>query len=424
MTTKMYTQSVWDNPVGLSVAQRKILLFSLCILFFTLLALYCACLSVLLPNQIQTLYPENKTTMLAIIFAITSVFSTLATPISGALSDRTRTTHGRRTPWIIAGSVIGGLSLAVVPFMDELFSITVFWLFAAISLNCMQPAVTAIVADRFPLNERGMASGFVGAGMTAGCPAGVAISGLMADQLTLAYWAFSIAIIVVSLAFILLNPEPRQTYPEPKPFQFKSFFSGFWISPKKHPDFAWAFLGRFTIYMGYQGIVTYLLYIMQDYIGLSQSDANTTMAKVSGITLVGLIVSGFFSGWLSDRIGRRKPLVFIASILMATAISMPLISPTVQGMLLYGAIIGIGYGAFMSVDLALMTQVLPNKEGSDTGKDLGILTTAVNIPQILSPVLAAWLLSMTENNYQILFVVALVFVTSGAFFVWFIRSVR
>ena len=54
--------------------------------------------------------------------------------------------------------------------------------------------------------------------------------------------------------------------------------------------------------------------------------------------------------------------------------------------------IGLGYGAFMSVDLALMTQVLPVREPGDeaVGKDLGILTTAINIPQILAPVLAAW----------------------------------
>lgn len=405
-------------------SQRRILLFSLATIFFVLLALYCACLSVLLPNQIQTLYPDDKASMLAVIFAVTSIFSTLATPIAGAFSDRTRSSHGRRTPWIVMGSLLGGASLSVVPLMNELVTITLFWVIAAISLNCMQPAVTAIIADRFPIQERGTASGFVGAGMTAGCPAGVMISGLIADDLSLAYWSFALAIFVVSIVFVWLNPEPVQEYETPAPFNLKSFTSSFWISPKEHPDFAWAFAGRFTIYMGYQGIVTYMLYILQDYIGLSNQDANLTMVKLSSITLVGLVACGFLSGWLSDKLGKRKPLVFIASILMATAIAMPLLDPTVQGMLLYAAIIGIGYGTFMSVDLALMTEVLPNKEGSDTGKDLGILTTAVNIPQIISPVLAAWLLSMTDNNYQILFIVALMFVTSGSFFVWFIKSVK
>jgi MFS family permease len=88
-------------------------------------------------------------------------------------------------------------------------------------------------------------------------------------------------------------------------------------------------------------------------------------------------------------------------------------------------LIGIGYGAFMSVDLALMTQVLPKRSGADdaTGKDLGILATAINVPQILSPVLAATLLGATGNNYELLFIAAGVFVFVGSFLVLPIRSV-
>ncbi|MCP4029367.1 MAG: MFS transporter, partial [Sphingomonas sp.] len=59
-----------------------------------------------------------------------------------------------------------------------------------------------------------------------------------------------------------------------------------------------------------------------------------------------------------------------------------------------------------------------------TGKDLGILTTAINVPQILSPVMAAALLHATGNNYPLLFVVCGVFVVFGACLVLPIRSVR
>ena len=92
-----------------------------------------------------------------------------------------------------------------------------------------------------------------------------------------------------------------------------AFFKSFWISPREHPDFAWAFFGRFSIYMGYQGIVTYLLYILQDYIGLGLDDANRMIAKLSTVTFVALVFAGLGSGLLSDAIGRRKPLVFFAS---------------------------------------------------------------------------------------------------------------
>ena len=156
------------------------LLIGLAVVFFTLLALYCAVLSVLLPNQIEMIDRANKASDLALVFAITSVFSTLTTPIAGALSDRTRTRWGRRTPWIVAGSIGGALCLAAVSQMTELWSITVFWVGATITLNGMQAALTTVVADRFPPHERGKVSGFVGGGMTAGGTAGIVLAGHLA----------------------------------------------------------------------------------------------------------------------------------------------------------------------------------------------------------------------------------------------------
>lgn len=403
------------------------LLVSLGVVFFTLLTLYASCLGVLLPNQIQNLDPAGKAQTLGIIYAITSVFSTLTTPISGALSDRTRGRFGRRTPWIVVGATIGGGAIILTPYGGGLVGITMIWLVSVVTLNSMQPAITTLVADRFPPEERGLASGVVGGAMTAGVSFGTFFAGTLADRIPLAYGIVGSAIIVACLLFVMLNPEPRTALPPAAPFRLGAFLKGFWISPREHPDFAWAFLGRFAIYMGYQAILTYLLYILQDHIGLSQARANATIATMSIVTFVALVVSGLGSGVLSDRLRRRKPLVFAASLIMAAAVAMPLIVPTVQGMMAYAVLIGLGYGAFMSVDLALMTQVLPKpKPGEEdaTGKDLGILTTAVNVPQILSPVMAAALLSASGNSYPLLFVVSGIFVLVGSFLVLPIKSVR
>jgi len=400
------------------------LLIGLSLVFFTLLALYCAVLSVLLPNQIEAIDRANKASDLALVFAITSVFSTLTTPIAGALSDRTRTRWGRRTPWIVAGSVGGALCLAAVSQMKELWAITVFWVGATITLNGMQSALTTVVADRFPPHERGKVSGFVGGGMTAGGTVGIVVAGHLAWNITLAYLVFAVAIAVVCVGFVVINPEPRVTAPRPAPFKLGRFLESFWVNPRQHPDFAWAFFGRFTIYMGYQGIVTYLLYILQDYIRLSIDQSNRMIASLSTVTFFALVVSGFGSGLLSDAINRRKPLVFASGLLMTAAMTVPLLTASIDAMYAYAVLIGVGYGAFMSVDMALMTQVLPKTDGESTGKDLGILTTAVNIPQILSPVWAAWLLGTFHNDYRALFISAIAFVFCGTFLVLPIKSVR
>ena len=50
-------------------------------------------------------------------------------------------------------------------------------------------------------------------------------------------------------------------------------------------------------------------------------------------------------------------------------------------------ILGIGYGWYLAVDQALITQVLPTAE--DRAKDLGVINIANSMPQVLAPVLAA-----------------------------------
>lgn len=405
--------------------RRKIvLLVSLSAVLFSLLALYAAVLAVLLPNQIQLLVGSSKTTALATVFAITSVFSSIATPVAGAFSDRTRSRFGRRSPWIFAGALIGGASLALVPYMPSLAWIVAAWIVAAVALNAMQAAITTIVADRLAPAERGVASGLIGAGMTAGGTVGIIIGGTMGQHIALAYEVFAGWIAAVCVIFILLNPDHPSEGPRPPKFDVGSFLSGFWIDPRKSPDFAWAFMGRFVIYMGYQSIVAYLLYILQDYIGFSRSNANRTIAHLSEITFVALVCAALGAGWLSDRLARRKPLVFVGSFVMALAVAAPLLAPNLQGMFVYAGLIGLGYGAFMAVDLALMTQVLPESRGESTGRDLGVLTTAINIPQILSPVFSAWLLSIAGHDYRSLFIAAAALILAGAFFVLPIRTVR
>jgi MFS family permease len=401
------------------------LIISLALVFFVLLTLYVAVLQVLLPNQIQDFDPARKATHLGVLFAITSVFSTTITPLSGALSDRTRSRFGRRTPWIVLGSLIGGGALILVPHAHGMASITATWLVASISLNSMQTPITTVIAERLPASERGVASGVVGAAMTGGVSAGTVFGGLFARDMRFAYAVLGTGIIAACTVFVFLNPEPKTTLDRPAPFRLGAFVRSFWVNPGQHPDFAWAFFGRFTIYMGYQAVVTYLLYILEDHIGLSQTDANRTITRLASITFVALIFASVGSGWLSDRLGRRKPLVFGAALFMAAAVAAPLVAPSMPGMIAYAVLIGIGYGAFMSVDLALMTQVLPNSAGASnsTGKDLGILATAINVPQILSPVLAAALLGATGNNYGLLFIAAGAFVFVGSFLVLPIRSV-
>lgn len=413
-----------QNPSYVLDPQRTKLQLSLMINFFLLMALYSGVMGVLLPNQIAEFDEASKVSNLAWMFGITSVFSTLTTPIAGALSDRTRSRWGRRSPWIAIASLIGSAALLGVSWMTGFWSLMVLWVMAAVAYNSMQPAMTTLIADRFAPETRGAVSGIVGAGMTAGLTAGTVVAGYLAGERVLAYGLFAGAIAASCLAFVAINREPPSDHLPRRPVYWREFLKGFWISPRQHPDFAWAFASRFFIYMGYQAVATYMLYILRDYIGLGNGASNVAIANMAIVTLICLVASSLISGWLSDRYQARKPFVILGSLIMGCAMVAPLAAPNMHGMWTYAAIIGVGYGMFMSIDMALMTQVLPKSALGDEGKDLGILTTAVNIPQIISPVMAAGLLHLFANDYRAIFWAAVIFVFGSALCVLPIRGVR
>ena len=45
---------------------------------------------------------------------------------------------------------------------------------------------------------------------------------------------------------------------------WRAFLAGFWISPRRHPDFGWAWLTRFLINLGNALALLYLLYYLRD----------------------------------------------------------------------------------------------------------------------------------------------------------------
>lgn len=412
-----------ENNNRVTGRKKNILLASLFTNFFVLLALYCGVISVLLPNHVAQIDPANKANNLAIVMTSALLFTIFAQPIAGALSDRCRSTWGRRSPFIVGGALIGGLAIFGISMTTTIAGIAVFWLMAAVSLNCMNGPLATVIADRFLPENRGIASGFVGAGSTAGGTVGIILAGYLAWNLQLGYLVFALAIAACCVAFVLINREPSTRNMEVEPFRWGSFFKNFWVSPRKYPDFGWAFFGRFAMYLGYQGVVTYQLYILQDFIGLSVEESNYAIGTISVITLVTLLFSGLVSGVLSDKLQRRKIFVFLSTLLMAAGLCVPLFMPTLTGMYIYAAIMGLGYGAYTSIDMALMTQVLPGG-GKQAGKDMGILTIATVLPQSFSPILSAWLLATFNNDYSSLFIAAIVFVFASSFFVLPIKSVK
>ncbi|RKE05154.1 MFS transporter [Streptomyces sp. TLI_171] len=400
--------------------QRR-LLTGLMVNSTALYAVYGAVPAVLLANLVADIAPDSKSTSLGVISAVGAVGAMLANPVSGALSDRTRSRYGRRAPWMAGGALLGGLSLIAVGVGNSLLWVGVAWTLAQIFLNGLQAPLTAVIPDRAPADKRGLFSSAAGLAQMLGAVAGTAVAAAFANALGLGFAAFGVLVIAGTAVFLLLNREPSATDTRHEPFHWNDFLRGFWVSPRTHPDFAWAFLGRFLLILGYYAVSSYQLYVLDDYIGLTRDQANDLMPLLSLAMLPGMIAMIVVSGPWSDRVGRRKPFVVAASLGMALALLLPLVLRSEASMFAYSVLTGVAFGMYMAVDTALMTQVLPRPD--DAAKDMGVLNIANALPQALAPAVAAAVIGLL-GGYRSLFATAIVLVLLGAISVLPIRAVR
>ena len=211
-------------------------------LLTSLVAINSGGMGVLIPDLVSKLDAANKVTNLAIVATVAFVVTIIAQPLAGALSDATRSRFGRRSPWIVFGALVaGGFTIGLPLAGSSLAMITVTWVLVQVGVNAVLAAAQAIVPDRFAPSQRGAASSLVGVGVTVGNAVGAGIAGGLAVQGQLPYAVLGLLLLVVAGVFVLVNREASNVDVPRAAFSWKAFAKGFWVSPRKHPDFAWAF---------------------------------------------------------------------------------------------------------------------------------------------------------------------------------------
>ena len=111
------------------------------------------------------------------------------------------------------------------------------------------------------------------------------------------------------------------------------------------------------------------------------------MLVLVGVYAVCVLATAVLSGRWSDRVGRRKPFVALSAVISGVGAAVLAVSQTWPGAIAGAAVFGVAYGVFLSVDFALVTQVLPSS--GDAARDLGVINIAAALPQVVAPVLAA-----------------------------------
>jgi MFS family permease len=375
-----------------------------------------------IPKALAFLDDASKTTNLSIIAGAGGIAIIVITPLFGRLSDRTRSRFGIRRPWLIGGAVVATAGVIVLATTQGLVWTLIGWLIVQIGFGATNMVIHALLADQITKRVRARVAAAAGVATGLGLILGALVMAVLPNDQQWAWFVVPGMLgVVLSTAMVFRFHDIVRTEPAP-PLRLADIVSTYWLNPLQYRDFFWAFLSRFLVTMSITAISTFLLFIIIDRLDVPVTEASPVQATALLVFTVGNIITAVFFGWLSDRTGRRKSIVFIASLLSAIGLLVTMFATDVSSILVGIAIVGAAQGAYVSVDVALMTEVLPSFD--EAGKDLGIVALSYQVPQLLIPLLAVPLLAAGGGGYDLFFTTAIAFAVLGGLAVLPIRTVR
>src|SRR2546430_5056000 len=122
-------------------------------------------LQVSLPQQLQDITPHHKFVALAVVSAVGAIASVIATPVAGALSDRTTGAfgfwrlRGRRHRWTLSMSLLAAICLYLIGTQYSVAGVAVFWVLFSAFQNGEDAPPSAPIPDQFPGGPRAPGAG-------------------------------------------------------------------------------------------------------------------------------------------------------------------------------------------------------------------------------------------------------------------------
>src|ERR1700690_3895728 len=405
-----------------------------------------AILIITMPSQVKAAVGNSvKGTELGLVLSAGAIISMVTAPVFGALSDRIRLPGGRRKPWVVIGTVGNVIRLVGMAYLiqtghpESLWPWSfAFWVVQFFN-NVATAPYSALIPDLVSTEQRGSASGWLGLMTILGNFVGGLMGFLVEPFGIAAIYFIMIGVMILGALVTWFGVNEIDVPHEIPPFKLGEFMRGL-LDPFKNSDFTWVLLTRLLIIMGISTVQEFIQYYMGDVIGAPfilagfGKVADTAEAAVSFFLpalLVGAVITTLVAGVLSDKYGRKR-MVYLSGALMGIVCLVFILSHNFTVAVLMGIVFGLGYGAYQSVDWALVSDVLPSVD--DYAKDMGVWHVADVLPQIVATPVAGVLLDNFQRigkadnvpnlGYTVIFLMAVVFFILGTVFVSKIKGVR
>ncbi len=378
------------------------------------------------------------------VMAIDNILALFLLPVFGALSDRTSSKLGRRTPFILAGTAGAVILMNLLPILDNSYSAQAapfkFISFVAvlglllIAMGTYRSPAVALMPDVTPkplrskanaiINLMGAVGGILYLGVAAVLYPTAKVKDLTHVNYQPLFLVVSLIMVVAVIALLLTIREPKlaaenqaleKKHPEWNLAQDDG--SGREVLPapvKKSLGFLLASIALWFI--GYNGVTTWFTTYVAEVMGEGLGGASTCLM----VATAGAIVSYIPIGIVASKAGRKRTIlagaVLLASCFMAGYLLTKNAHAITPVMYIAFALVGLAWAAINVNSLPMVVEMC---RGSDVGKFTGYYYTASMAAQVVTPVLAGTL--MKHISYKVLFPYAALFVALSFVTMLFVR---
>ncbi len=367
------------------------------------------------------------------IMAADNILALFLLPFFGTLSDRTNTRLGKRTPYILGGTLAAVILLNILPLLDnsyyaaasagKMIAFIVILGLLLISMGTYRSPAVALMPDVTPKPLRSRANAIINLMGAVGGIIYLAIAAVMypnSKVLGLDHVNYQPLFIVVALIMAVSIIVMKLTINEPKLVAENQALeaehpewnlaeddgSGNEVLPAKVKRSLGFLLASIALwFIGYNGITTWFTTYVDKVMGQGLGGASTCLLIATG----GAIISYIPIGSLAHKVGRKKTImigiVMLASCFAAGYFLTTAFSSINAIMFVVFALVGFAWAAINVNSLPMVVEMC---KGSDIGKFTGYYYTASMAAQVVTPILAGFL--MRSISYKVLFPYAALFV--------------
>lgn len=375
-----------------------------------------------------------------VIMASDNILALFLLPLFGGLSDKCNSKLGRRRPFILFGTLTAVALMMALPILtDSYHAAPAAWKvvcfivglgFLLIAMGTYRSPAVALMPDVTPKPLRSKANAIINLMGALGGIIYLIITTFLYKTTSDVYvsylplFAIVGGIMLLALAIVMFCVNEPKLVAEQKAYEdahpeddlVVQTESGEALPAEVKKSLAFLLASIALWFIGYNGVTTWFSVYAAESWSMTLGQANTCLT----IATAGAIVSYIPSGNVASRLGRRKTIRF-GTLLLAGSFGMAFVYTMFSNAfspILYALFILVGV-AWAFINVNSLPMVVEMCKGSEVGKFTGLYYTFSMTAQIMTPIVAGWLL---ENvGYKTLFPYAAIFVFGSFLTMGFVR---